>query len=494
MPTRPSPYYTPQGYDDLGSSLATALFGNPELAARQRQAQADAELRRAQTEEATQHGNYYQTQADAGTITNNANRGLPETFAGFAPQPVPPTPLPGAGALGRPDVLHVDPQQFRANLPGLFAQLIQGGHAAQVDGISRALGAFSGDDGLARAGLIAGGASPTKDFAITSDRADQIAANTAAQDRKTKFGVADIAAGASRYGADVGGRTRLGVAGIQGTTARDVARIHNEGSAEVAGIKAGARSNSLADGILSLYPGAYVTSGDRTQAEQNGLRASGATTATHSDHVPGNSSARAIDVRPIPGKSLADVVSDLSRRGYQVVDARAETGQGAGQGTAPHWHIAAIPPAGAGKPAKTYNPKLAEVQGELARQLGITLDEADPKKKITLDRSPLNAYTKQVMLSRAIELAQQSGNIPQAVRQAFVEHSQRVRAARGGGAPAPQQTDPSVDAARSAFGAGGPPAAPRPLSASDLFNYRPAPATGVKEFGRDKHGNLVRVR
>lgn len=491
MPMRPSPYFTPQGYDDVGSSLATALFGNPELAARQRQAQADAELRRAQTERETQHGNLYRAQTDGVEITNTATRGLPDVFAGFAPPPVPATPLPGAEALGRPDVLHgISPDQFRANLPGLLSALVQSGNAKDADQLARTLGAFSGNDGLARAGLVAGGATPGKDFAIDAGRADAISARDASEDQATRFGVANIAAGAQRYGADVGGRTRLGVAGIQGTTARDVARIRNDGTADVAGIKAGARSNSLADGILSLYPGAYVTSGDRTQAEQNGLKASGATTATHSDHVPGNSAARAIDVRPIPGKSLGDVVSDLSRRGYQVVDARAETGQGAGQGTGAHWHIAAIPPAGAGKPAK--RPKdvtpavLSGIQTEIARQMGYV----DDKGKASFDAIPWDATTRANVSARAAEVYQQTGNPAEAARVARAEHLAKVRAPRGAPAPTPR-VDPNAGA-RQAFSAGGAPA--RPVSQADAFGYRPAPSSGVKEFIRDKSGNLVRAK
>jgi hypothetical protein len=99
-------------------------------------------------------------------------------------------------------------------------------------------------------------------------------------------------------------------------------------------------SGDPSDLVRSIFPQARITSGARTQAEQDALVARGVTSAHNSDHVikPG-SNHRAVDMAPMPGMSLADVVSGLDSHGLHVLQSLNESGHGPNQGTGPHWHI-----------------------------------------------------------------------------------------------------------------------------------------------------------
>ena len=249
MARAPSPYYNPYPVDpatrSIGSSLARALFGDPAAAAAQAEARAKVEALQANAAESTAHAGYYGSQADGSNIENQANRGLPAALAAMTAAPAPrPAPPPTLDGFLSPDYAPQAQQQpadvFRAGLPGLIANLTQGGHGANVSEISRTLGAFLGDDQMARRALVAGGASPSEHFAITPERADAMAAAAAAEERHTKLAVEDV----------------------QGGTSRDVARINHANDIRVATINhasdipvAGIRSGSGTVALTGNNPG-----------------------------------------------------------------------------------------------------------------------------------------------------------------------------------------------------------------------------------------------
>lgn len=89
---------------------------------------------------------------------------------------------------------------------------------------------------------------------------------------------------------------------------------------------------NIVGAVQSVLPGAVITSGLRTPAEQAALIRSGATSATNSAHVSGN----AFDMRPVPGMSAQQALQKLQAAGVpvtQVIDEQT-------QGTGPHWHFA----------------------------------------------------------------------------------------------------------------------------------------------------------
>lgn len=83
-----------------------------------------------------------------------------------------------------------------------------------------------------------------------------------------------------------------------------------------------------------LAPGVKPTSGVRTPAQQQALIASGATHATNSAHLDGN----AIDVPIVAGMTPQKITAAYAAQGVPV-QVIQESGQGAGQGTGPHFHI-----------------------------------------------------------------------------------------------------------------------------------------------------------
>jgi hypothetical protein len=201
-----------------GASLGRALFGDPTMAAAQQKAQSEAALRAAQTGEATAHGSLYGSQDLQQQQETAGSRQSAGAVSSFFPEPVAPPapevgipggPQPAASSAPQPDAFH-----SRAGLGNLISGLLLAqGKTAKIGDVAGALSAFTGTDAEQRAGLIAQGHTPGKEFAGTSDRADQIAATEAADGLHKALGVANIAAaahvagenisaGASRYGSD----------------------------------------------------------------------------------------------------------------------------------------------------------------------------------------------------------------------------------------------------------------------------------------------------
>lgn len=95
------------------------------------------------------------------------------------------------------------------------------------------------------------------------------------------------------------------------------------------------RSGSFVDDLEGVFGKGSVTSGYRTQAEQDALRARGATKAVHSSHTTGNGYDLAINA----ADSEQTLRERASKAGLGIGKVIRETGVGPNQGTGAHWHI-----------------------------------------------------------------------------------------------------------------------------------------------------------
>lgn len=94
-----------------------------------------------------------------------------------------------------------------------------------------------------------------------------------------------------------------------------------------------------------------VTSGYRSQAEQDALVRRGATKATRSSHTYSNGFDLAIN----SAESADDIRKRLRARGINVTKVIQESGKGKNQGTGPHWHIEIDGPSGGNQMAGRGN-------------------------------------------------------------------------------------------------------------------------------------------
>jgi hypothetical protein len=224
MATGQNFYFQGNPGSEIGAALGTALFGDPAARAKQQQLQSEMELRRAQADEARAHGTLYGNQADGVRLQTHAAAGLPALFASMTPQPAAPVvaAAPDGSNLESAFDSSVGPQAqpetqeqaIHRGLPGLLAALAQmNGKDVDPRQIMGTYGAFMGGDELARRGIAAQGNSPSENFALTPQRADAISARDANFDltksiavaranHATDIPVANIHAGASRYGND----------------------------------------------------------------------------------------------------------------------------------------------------------------------------------------------------------------------------------------------------------------------------------------------------
>ena len=216
MPRAPTFHYqNPMG--DIGSSLVRAIFGDPQAAQAQQKAQAEAELRDAQARQANEHAALYRAQTGQQEIKNTASSGVPEFIARLSapPQTVPTLDDPGflEGVGTAPPVPTAD-EQFRSNLgPAVAAMAQMNGDKVDPRQVIGTLASFFGGDEMAARGLAAQGRVTGPDFAVTPGRADKVAARNAGAkqslaesvagiNNRDDVPVANIQAGASRYGAD----------------------------------------------------------------------------------------------------------------------------------------------------------------------------------------------------------------------------------------------------------------------------------------------------
>ncbi|MBV1687442.1 hypothetical protein KRR38_07065 [Novosphingobium sp. G106] len=422
----------------ISTSVARAIFGDPAMAQAQAKARTEAALREAQTREAEAHGRLYGSQATGQDTQNTAGASLPEMFRAFAasraPAPPPPTVAsPGFENFDAPmpePEARPDPTSSLANLIATIGQM--NGKDADPTKLMGSYGAFGGDDELARRGLVAQGHTPTKDFAITPERADEIAATDAAAKQKQAWGVADrnhatdipvanIRASASRYGSD------------QSAAA---SRYATDGRTGTANFKAGGAAPSF-DAIKKVFPNATMNSGWRS-VEHN-REVGGVANSTHLGLTPG---VQGYDLPVQPGLTVerAAALIEEGNPGVRVVEARDETGRKGPNGKPlGGWHFALAHDASYAAPAKPAAGKGAapkQVAGknlaDLDQQLNIVLagrglGTLNEDKTLTGGLDPI---AKNRMRSEAIRRFQQSGNPVEAAMGAFDEFARRGRAKR----------------------------------------------------------------
>jgi hypothetical protein len=91
----------------------------------------------------------------------------------------------------------------------------------------------------------------------------------------------------------------------------------------------------LFDDLEAVFGKGSVTSGYRSQAEQDKLVAAGKTRATRSSHTDGNG----FDISSTVAKDKAEVAARLADAGISAKRVIFETGKGRNQGTGAHYHI-----------------------------------------------------------------------------------------------------------------------------------------------------------
>ncbi|MCL6684456.1 hypothetical protein [Sphingomonas alba] len=204
--------------DALGQTLGRAIFGDPELRAQQELQRQQTANYAAQAAEAQAHSGLYGAQAaDQAARTAARNQfgslaqslldaSLPQLVAAPAgADPLAPLPDPAPA---------FDRQGFQRSIVPFIAALAGAQENPNVGDTVQALGAYLGDDQFARRALVAGGKTPGKEFALTADRADAIAAQEYAKDRDvatinnaSDIPIARIQAATAARGQDIGAAT-----------------------------------------------------------------------------------------------------------------------------------------------------------------------------------------------------------------------------------------------------------------------------------------------
>ena len=234
----------------IGSNLVRAIFGDPQAAAQQAQERAKADALAAQAEENRAHARVYggQTTEQGRQTTAADGYSTPEFYQKWFGTQAPSAPtmaVPAWNAApevseqpmrpGEPEA----PADREARARDGMAQMIlmmarANGEDVDPTKIIGALGAASGVDALQRTGVIAQGNTPGATFAGTPDRADDIAAqgygakqslaeSVATINNRDDVPVANIQAGASRYGADTRERSSNFATSTRAATGREVA-------------------------------------------------------------------------------------------------------------------------------------------------------------------------------------------------------------------------------------------------------------------------------
>lgn len=371
----------------------------------------------------------------------------------------PPAPSMVAGPGG------VSLDAFRAGLPGLISALVQG-HVDNPDHLVGMLSAFAGDDPLARRGMVGRGVTPGKEFALSPERADDIARQGYDAEYRRAVDTENIQSGDRRFatstqasttrrGQDIehGDRTRgqdlehsdrrYGV----DVASQDRRYIHDTPSGNVK-FKAGARIGSGVglNVIGAALPGSTITDNLRTRQEAERIYAQqhpGKPIPENSYHYTGDG----WDVRPVAGmtyeQARARVADSARARGAQLVEARNE-------GT--HWHFGIT--GGTTVAARVAPADMERFDQEINAQLG--------------GAGAVNARTMGVLRSRAVALFQQNGNPASSVRQAIKELRYVATAGK------PQSPKPGAAAPAAATAAAAP---ARPATPFSSQQPREAPRT-----------------
>lgn len=320
-----SPYYAAdqQLGASIGSSLATALFGDPAMRQKLQEHQAEMELRGAQTEQARAHAGLFGEQTRGVRTSNDAVDSLPALIASmFTPQAAPvddlaPLPEEGAGyypsvgSTGEAVAAGFDPATFQAGLPALMAAFAQAkGDKVDPNAIIGGLAAMMGNDEFARRGMIAQGHTPSDDFALTTDRADAISARDAAESKDEKLSVERIQSSDRRYSTDVGATTARRGQDIRSSDTRrgqDIASDDRNAKLDASGYDRGgaiALGNTLGT----------VTS--TVRSEQHNKDVGGVGNSYHLASRGG----RGIDVARRKGVTHAQVVQAYRNAGYTILE------------------------------------------------------------------------------------------------------------------------------------------------------------------------------
>ena len=424
---------------DIGSSLVRAVLGDPTAAAKQREQQAVAEQRAAQAEEARAHSGLYTSQTTGQDTANTAQTGLPDLVRRWvaSQQPAPPAPTVSSPAFANFDQpipeapARPDAGESLANVVAAMGQM--NGQHVDPTKIMGSLASFMGGDELARRGLIAQGHSPTADFAVTPERADQVAAagqqaklhqalGVATINNRDDIPVANIQAGASRYGADSRERSSNFATSTRANSARYATDAKSAGPAP--GF----------DAITKVFPGATMHSGPRSAADNR--RVDGVANSYHLGNTPG---VMAYDLAAQPGMTVDEAARriEAANPGVRVIEQRDETGRVGPHGQAlGGWHFALQnvggPAAGGRGGRAAATPKAPKpVNHATNAMLATALTDAVKAQGIVL-----TDQAKAVIMPAVTAEYQRSGN-PSAAAHIFAERYVAARRQRGqDGAPA----------------------------------------------------------
>lgn len=420
--------------EDAAPSLVRAIFGDPAAAAKQHQMQAEMELRAAQSAEARAQGGYYTSRTTGQNLANDAARGMPALMADLYREPPPMPSLSDADfvtAAAPSGPVQTRDTIFRAGLPAVLGNMaiMQGDKVDPRQMIGTAASFGSGDE-MARRGLVAQGHSPTADFAITPDRANQISVRDAGEDRTTKFGVADIQR-----------RSAFDVATVNNRDDVPVAQINAQGKVDAAGVRATGPAPGF-DAIQRSFPGVKMNSGWRSAADNK--RVDGVPNSLHLGNVPG---VQAYDLDPIPGMTVEQAAAKIEQDSggtIVVVEAIDERGRKGPNGKAlGGWHLALKNVGGpAPKAGPAAKPAAAPKPGKTPSKVTMGQIEASVDAYFTRAGIVPSADAKTSMVSRAVTEWQKSGNPVAAVQSTIQFYRARVQAKKaaassGGGRPTP---------------------------------------------------------
>lgn len=451
----------------IGDGLARAIFGDPQARMEQQRVQAEMEARAAQAERDRAAATYDSARTAGVNTANLAAEGLPALFEAFgrSRQPAPPLPSidsPEFAAFDTPLEMPApqpDPTQSLAALVGALAQM-QGDKVDPRHAMG-AFAAFGGDDELARRGMIAQGQTPGEEFAVTPERADDVARAGYAADLAKALGVAEInnrddipvaqiGADAERDSAFIGAGAKRDVAEIQegGGTPRGI-RNNNPGNLEF-GPFARQMGATGSDGRFAIFPtfedgvraqerllagGSYIGGGNNTIAKiinRYAPPSDGNPVSSYAQYV---SRVTGIPVNQPVTAAQVPIIAEAMR---QFENGGSYGGSGGKASEAP-------------KPAKAAlgAEDVEALQQQFEAQLPGFAEAGTPQ-------------TRAYLLDRAAQIYQRTGNLIGAVQQAIRDNAAEADARRnrpasapaGGGSSAGGKTYTQADVAEAAQATG----------------------------------------
>lgn len=444
MGRAPNFAYSASPVEEIGTSLARALFGDPEAAAKQRDQIAQAELRAAQTRQADAHAGLYGSQTAGQNYQNTSARGFGDLVDEWTRQQEPapvampsddlaPLPEGAAGGYypGQPDPA----EAMRRNLGRAIAFIAgQQGDKVDMGDTVGALSAFLGNDEFARRGLIAQGHTPGKDFALTPGRADAIAQTGYDEDYRKATGVALI-----------NNRDDVPVANIQANASMRNQGVRSGDTRRGQDINSGDRRYATdskgydkASAVALGNSLGTVTSTVRTEKRQRELIADwerggrkGVRPADNSHHLERNGG-RGIDIARRPGVTHAQVVKSYRDKGYTILEQLDE---------GDHSHLALAGGPGTQGKGRGGQPKAPK---GVTRMTNKMLSEELDNQLLATPGLKAQPNARLMIRERATRNYQQSGNAVEAVAEAlrWARNNNRdggaKRAAGGKPAPAPR--------------------------------------------------------